>query len=90
MRILIFFLTLFFTPCWYLALRCPWLLPENLHFILIEQSAAIPVLAQLLIIEVMIDGLRLASLNTPFVFIQRLQHPRRSDLGRICRQHRLV
>ena len=64
-RILIFFLTLFFTPCWYLALRCPWLLPESLHFILIEQTAAIPVLAQLLIIEVMIDGLRLASLNTP-------------------------
>ena len=64
-RIVIFFLTLFFTPCWYLALRCPGLLPDSLHFILIEETAAIPVLAQLLIIEVMIDGLRLASLNTP-------------------------
>lgn len=64
-RILIFFLTLFFTPCWYLALKNPQLIPPGLEFILIDQTAALPVLAQLLIIEVMIDGLRLASLNTP-------------------------
>lgn len=64
-RILIYFLTLFFTPCWYLAITYPDLVPSWLKFVLIEQTAAIPVLMQLLIIEVMIDGLRLASLNTP-------------------------
>lgn len=64
-RLVIFFLTLFFTPCWYLAIRHPALVPDWLSFILVSEPAAIPILAQLLIIEVMIDGLRLASLNTP-------------------------
>lgn len=64
-RLFVFFLTLFFTPLWYLALQYPQAVPEFIQFILISQPAALPVLAQLLIIEVMIDGLRLASLNTP-------------------------
>lgn len=64
-RFLVFFLTLYFTPLWFMAIENPRLVPTWLRFVLIEEPAAIGVLPQLLIIELMIDGLRLASLNTP-------------------------
>lgn len=64
-RMLIFFATVFFTPTWYLLIRNPQILPEWLAFLSLKEPAALSVLAQLLIFEVVIDGLKLASLNTP-------------------------
>ena len=64
-RQVIFWLALFFTPFWYLMVKHPDLLPGWLSFILPEQTGKIPILAQLLLVEFLIDGLRMASLNTP-------------------------
>lgn len=59
--------TLFLTPLWLLALQNPDFIPPFLSFILIKDPVNIPVFWQLLILELAIDGLRLASMNTPSV-----------------------
>ena len=64
-RMIIFFLALILTPLWYQLLKVPEALPEWLKFIDINKPAAVPLLFQLLLAEFMIDGLKLASLNTP-------------------------
>ena len=64
-RSLVFLLTIFFTPVWYLLIRHPDILPEWMNFLLIEEQSELPVIVQLLILEFVIDGLKLASLNTP-------------------------
>lgn len=64
-RHIVFWLTLFLTPTWYLLVQHPQLLPPSLSFLLPDTSAKIPLLAQLLLVEFIIDGLRLASMNTP-------------------------
>ena len=64
-RHVVFWLTLFLTPTWYLLIRHPDLLPAWLSFIIPTETGRIPILAQLLLVEFMIDGLRMASLNTP-------------------------
>lgn len=66
-RIAVFFLTIFLTPVWYLLISNPGWIPPWLSFIQIEEGNGVSVLAQLLIIEFIIDGLKLASLNTPSV-----------------------
>ncbi len=64
-RISIFFLTLFFTPLWYLFISHPQYLPDWLSFIQVQEPNSVPILLQLFIIEFAVDGLKLASLNTP-------------------------
>ena len=64
-RTLIFFVTLFFTPIWYLLVTHPQYIPSWLDFIKVEGDPALPIFFQILIVELMLDGLRLASLNTP-------------------------
>ncbi|MBR5872456.1 MAG: spore germination protein [Oscillospiraceae bacterium] len=64
-RILTMFATLFVTPLWMLALTYPEYVPETFRFVLVEQNQNIPVIWQLLILEFVIDGLKLSSLNTP-------------------------
>ena len=64
-RHVVFWLTLFLTPTWYLLIRHPDLLPHWLSFIIPTETGRIPIIAQLLLVEFMIDGLRMASLNTP-------------------------
>ncbi len=61
----VFWLTLFLTPTWYLLISHPDLVPSWLSFILPTETGRIPIVAQLLLVEFMIDGLRMASLNTP-------------------------
>ena len=61
----VFWLTLFLTPTWYLLVRHPEILPTWLSFIIPTEVGRIPIIAQLLLVEFMIDGLRMASLNTP-------------------------
>lgn len=64
-RGLIFGLALLLSPTWYLLVSNPDYIPEWLSFITIKEQYSIPVIAQLLIIEVVIDTLKSASLNTP-------------------------
>ena len=64
-RGLIFGLALLLSPTWYLLISNPDYIPEWLSFITIKEQYSIPVIAQLLIIEVVIDTLKSASLNTP-------------------------
>ena len=66
-RIIVFLLTLILTPTWYLLECNPQWIPEWLGFIRIEEPNGVPIVAQLLLIEFIIDGLKLASLNTPSV-----------------------
>lgn len=65
LRLVIFWLTLFLTPLWYLLLRNPGIIPGWLSFILPAEQGRIPIIAQLFLVEFIIDGLRMASLNTP-------------------------
>ena len=64
-RYVVFFLTLFLTPTWYLMLRYPDFVPSWLSFIIPAESGSLPIFVQLLLVEFIIDALRLASLNTP-------------------------
>lgn len=65
MRMFIFALTLLMIPIWYLLIRNPGYIPDWLSFIKIEEPNSVPVFAQLLIVEVVIDTMKLASINTP-------------------------
>ena len=64
-RYIVFFLTLVITPLWYLMLMYPQLVPDWLMFAMPEETGRLPVVVQLLLVEFIIDALRLASLNTP-------------------------
>lgn len=64
-RMIIFALTLLLIPVWYLLVQNPEYIPEWLDFIRIEKPNTVPVIAQLYIVELVIDAIRLASFNTP-------------------------
>ena len=61
----IFWLTLFLTPLWFLGIVEPWLVPEWLSFAFPTDRGMLPIYLQLLLAEFVIDGLRMASMNTP-------------------------
>ena len=64
-RMFIFALTLLMTPIWLLLIQNEQFIPPWLDFIKIQDEYSIPPFAQLLIVEIIIDALKLASLNTP-------------------------
>ena len=64
-RQLIFWLALFFVPAWYLLVRNAAIVPDWLSFVVPQEMGRIPLLLQLLLVEFIVDGLRMASLNTP-------------------------
>ena len=64
-RYLISIASVFLTPLWLLALQNPASVPEPFTFVLNTGPVHIPIFWQLIIIELCIDGLRLASLHTP-------------------------
>lgn len=64
-RMIIFGLSLVLIPLWYYCVKNVNDLPKALHFLDIDEPAAVPLFLQILIAEFMIDGLKLASLNTP-------------------------
>ena len=61
----VFWLTLFMTPLWFLAVLNPTFVPAWLAFILPKDRGELPIYLQLLLAEFVIDGLRMASMNTP-------------------------
>lgn len=64
-RMLIFAMTMLLTPIWLLLIQNPDYIPHWLDFIKIEEPNTVPVVAQLFIVEIIIDAMRLASINTP-------------------------
>ena len=64
-RGIITFLTVFLTPVFLLFMQNLDWLPEMFSFIAVKDMVNIPLIFQLLILELAIDGLRLAALNTP-------------------------
>lgn len=64
-RMLITISALLITPVWLLMLQNPQLVPEVFSFTLVTENTSIPIFWQLILLEVTIDGLRLAALNTP-------------------------
>ena len=64
-RYIIFFMTLLFMPLWLIALHNPESVPPWLEFIIPQEHGKLPILVQLFLAEFIIDGLRLASMNTP-------------------------
>lgn len=68
LRVVVFLLTLFITPVWYLLVQDPDLPNSALSFLAVTSEYEVPILAQLLLTEFIVDLLKLASLNTPSVF----------------------
>ena len=64
-RMLIFAMTMLLIPVWFLFVQNPDFIPEWLDFIRIEEPNSLPIVAQLFIVELVIDAIRLASINTP-------------------------
>lgn len=64
-RMAIFGMTMLLVPIWLLLIQNPEYIPEWLNFIKIEEPNTVPIVAQLFIVEIVIDAMRLASINTP-------------------------
>ena len=65
LRVTVFLLSLFITPAWYLIVSEPNRLPGWLNFLSSPEPVSLSLLSQLLVVEFLIDVLKLASLNTP-------------------------
>lgn len=64
-RSLITFLTVFLTPVFLLFMQNLEWLPDMFRFVALRDTVNIPLVFQFLLLEMAIDGLRLAALNTP-------------------------
>jgi stage V sporulation protein AF len=64
-RILTSVMALYITPIYLLLLRYPEYVPDWLGFVMIRDEMNVPPLLQLLLLELAIDGLRMAAVNTP-------------------------
>ena len=64
-RAVIFAMAMLMSPVWYLFFANPGLAPGWFSVFTVKEPYSIPVIVQMLIIEVVIDALKLASLNTP-------------------------
>ncbi|MBE6583654.1 MAG: spore germination protein [Ruminococcaceae bacterium] len=64
-RHVVFFMALYMVPLWLLLVSNPELIPSWLGFIVPREQGRLPLVAQILLVEFIIDGLRMASLNTP-------------------------
>ena len=64
-RALITLATVFLTPLFLLFMQNTQWLPEMFDFVALKDTVNIPLFFQLLLLEVAIDGLRLAAMNTP-------------------------
>ncbi len=65
LRISILLLSIVVTPVWYLAIENAGTLPEALYFLIPDKPGALPIFFQIILAELALDGLALASMNTP-------------------------
>lgn len=64
-RFLIFIMTYLLTPTFLLMMQNPRWIPEPFSFIKVSDTINVPLVWQFLILELAIDGLKLAAINTP-------------------------
>ncbi|MBE6645999.1 MAG: spore germination protein, partial [Ruminococcaceae bacterium] len=64
-RTLILLISVVITPLWYLYLEYSEVLPDALLFLVPDDPGALPIILQLFLVEFAIDGLKIASMNTP-------------------------
>ena len=64
-RTLILIMSVIITPLWYLYLENADRLPDALRFLIPDSPGALPILLQLFLVEIALDGLKIASMNTP-------------------------
>lgn len=64
-RTLIAFLTYIVTPTFLLLMSNQEWIPDSFQFIVLQETENIPIIWQFLILELAIDGLKLAAVNTP-------------------------
>ncbi len=64
-RFIIFLMTYFLTPTFLLFMQNPQWIPDSFQFIIVKEESNIPLVLQFLILELAIDGLKLAAVNTP-------------------------
>ena len=64
-RTLILLMSVVITPLWYLYLENADRLPDALRFLIPDKPGALPILLQLFLVEIALDGLKIASMNTP-------------------------
>ena len=65
LRHVVFWLTLFMVPLWLLLVKNPDMISIGWSFLRLEDTGELPLIVQLLLVEFIIDVLRLASMNTP-------------------------
>ena len=71
-RTLILLLSVVITPLWYLAIEYSSLLPRELAFLVPSEPGSLPIILQLFLVEIAIDGLKIASMNTPDILSNSL------------------
>ncbi|MCM3586337.1 spore germination protein [Mesobacillus maritimus] len=64
-RYMLVWASVFLLPLWYLLASNPNLLPEQFSYIGINDPGKIPMFVQFMIIEIGLDGLRMAAIHTP-------------------------
>lgn len=64
-RFLIMLISLMLTPLFLLLMQHPAWIPEGFQFIQVQDTVNIPLIWQFLLLELAIDGLRLAAIHTP-------------------------
>lgn len=64
-RFLIFIMTYLMTPTFLLLMQNQQWVPEAFEFIIVKEAINVPLVWQCLILELAIDGLKLAAINTP-------------------------
>ena len=64
-RFIIAILTYVMTPTFLLLMQEPGYIPKGFEFIMVKDAVNVPLVWQFLILELAIDGLRLAAVNTP-------------------------
>ena len=64
-RVAILLLSIIATPLWLLYLEYADALPDALRFMIPDDPGALPIVLQLILVEIAIDGLKIASMNTP-------------------------
>ncbi|MBQ3066075.1 MAG: spore germination protein [Clostridia bacterium] len=65
LRLITYLLSIYLIPTWYAIVTLRPALPGWLAFLSQTEASSVPILIQLLLIELAVDGLKLASMNTP-------------------------
>ena len=64
-RLLITVISYFITPLYLLLMMYPAWIPDKYQFIMLKETSNIPIFWQLILLEIALDGLKLAAVNTP-------------------------